>query len=101
MKHKDIQFKSRRTKATEIMDNKEQDNGKIRKKLDKMNLEDLLEYIQLFTHLFNKKKFKKLLERREWDHEINMMDEVLKELNAKAYAMTLKKKEALNQWLDE
>ena len=101
MKHKDIQFKSRRTKATEIMDNKEQDNGKSRKKLDKMNLEDLLEYIQLFTHLFNKKKFKKLLERREWDHEINMMDEVLKELNAKAYAMTLKKKEALNQWLDE
>ena len=101
MKHKDIQFKSRRTKATEIMDNKEQDNGKIRKKLDKMNLEDLLEYIQLFTHLFNKKKFKKLPERREWDHEINMMDEVLKELNAKAYAMTLKKKEALNQWLDE
>ena len=101
MKHKDIQFKSRRTKATEIMDNKEQDNGKIRKKLDKMNLEDLLEYIQLFTHLFNKKKFKKLLERREWDHEINMMDEVLKELNAKAYAMTLKKKEALNQWLDK
>ena len=83
------------------MDNKEQDNGKIRKKLDKMNLEDLLEYIQLFTHLFNKKKFKKLPERREWDHEINMMDEVLKELNAKAYAMTLKKKEALNQWLDE
>ncbi len=101
MKHKDIQFKSRRTKAIEIMDNKEQDNGKIRKKLDKMNLEDLLEYIQLFTHLFNKKKFKKLPERREWDHEINMMDKVLKELNAKAYAMTLKKKEALNQWLDE
>ena len=29
------------------------------------------------------------------------MDEALKELNAKAYAMTLKKEEALNQWLDE
>ena len=29
------------------------------------------------------------------------MDEVPKELNAKAYAMTLKKEEALNQWLDE
>jgi len=29
------------------------------------------------------------------------MDEVPKELNAKAYAMTLKEKEALNQWLDE
>jgi len=29
------------------------------------NLEDLLEYIQSFTHLFNKKKFEKLLEQRE------------------------------------
>ena len=62
-----------------------------------MNLEDLLEYIRLFTHLFNKKKFKKLLERQEWDHEINLTDKVPKELNAKAYAMTLKEEEALNQ----
>jgi len=29
------------------------------------------------------------------------MDEAPKELNTKAYAMTLKKEEALNQWLDE
>ena len=29
------------------------------------------------------------------------MNKALKELNAKAYAMTLKEKEALNQWLDE
>jgi len=66
-----------------------------------MNPEDLPEYIWPFTHLFNKKKFKKLLERCEWDHEINLMDEALKELNAKAYTMTLKEEEALNQWLDE
>ena len=52
-------------------------------------------------HLFNKKKFKKLLERHEWDHEINLTEEVLKKLNAKAYTMILKKEEALNQWLDE
>ena len=39
-----------------------QDNGKIGKELDKTNLEDLPEYIQPFTHLFNKKKFEKLLE---------------------------------------
>jgi len=44
------------------METKEQDNGEIGKEPDKMNLEDLLEYIQLFTHLFNKKKFEKLLE---------------------------------------
>ena len=29
------------------------------------------------------------------------MKEAPKELNAKAYAMTLKKEKALNQWLDE
>jgi len=51
--------------------------------------------------LFNKKKFKKLLERQEWDYEINLTNEAPKELNAKAYIMTLKKEEVLNQWLDK
>ena len=51
--------------------------------------------------MFNKKKFKKLPERQEWDHEINLTDEAPKELNAKAYAMALKEEEVLNQWLDE
>ena len=59
MKHKDIRFKTRRTKTTENM---EQDNGEISKELDKTNPEDLLEYIQPFMHLFNKKKFEKLPE---------------------------------------
>jgi len=85
----------------ETKDNQEQDNGEIGKEPDKTNPEDLPEYIRPFTHLFNKKKFEKLLERREWDHKINLMDEAPKELNAKAYAMTLKEEEALNQWLDE
>ena len=101
MKHKDIQFKSRRTKAMETTDNKEQDNEEIRKEQNKTNPENLPEYIRPFTHLFNKKKFEKLLERCEWDHEINLTDEAPKELNTKAYAMTLKEEEALNQWLDE
>jgi len=47
-------------------------------------------------HLFNKKKFEKLLERHEWDHEINLTEEVFRELNAKAYTITLKEEEALN-----
>jgi len=101
MKHEDIQFKSKRTKVTETMDNKKQDNEEIRKKPDKTNSEDLPEYIQPFTYLFNKKKFEKLQERCEWDHEINLIDEAPKELNAKAYTMTLKKEEALNQWLNK
>jgi len=66
-----------------------------------MNPEDLPEYIWPFTHLFNKKKFEKLPERHEWDHEINLTDEVPKELNTKTYAMILKEEEALNQWLDK
>ena len=92
IKHQNIEFKTKRTQATETQDKDKTDIGK---EPDLMNPEDLLEYIQLFTHLFNKKKFEKLLERREQDHEINLMEEVLKELNAKAYAMTIKEKEAL------
>jgi len=94
MKYQDIEFRTRRTQA---MENKEQDNREIGKEPNTTNPEDLLEYICLFTHLFNKKKFKKLPEQREWDHEINLMEETPKELNAKAYIMTVKKEEeALN-----
>jgi len=98
IKHQDIEFKTRKTQT---MESEEQDNSKIGKEPDATYPEDLSEYIQPFTHLFNKKKFEKLLEQREWDHEINLMEEALKELNAKAYAMTIKEEEALNQWLDE
>ena len=100
MTHKDIRFNSRRTKET-VTDKTEQDNGEIGKEPDKTNPEDLPDYIQPFTHLFNKKKFEKLPERCRWDHEINLTEEVPRELNAKAYAMTLKEEEALNQWLDK
>jgi len=37
-------------------------NQEVGKKPDSTNLEDLPDYIQLFTHLFNKKKFEKLPE---------------------------------------
>jgi len=101
MTHKDIQFNSRRIKDMETKDNREQDNGEIGKEQDKTNPEDLPKYIRPLTHLFNKKKFEKLPERHKWDHEINLTEEAPRELNAKAYAMTLKEEEALNQWLDE
>jgi len=101
MTYKDIQFNSRRTKAMETNDKQEQDNGEIGKEPDKTNPEDLPNYIRPFTHLFNKKKFEKPPERREWDYKINLTDKAPKELNTKAYVMTLKEKEALNQWLDE
>jgi len=42
MKHKDIRFKTRRTKTMEIT---EQNNGKIGKEPDKTNPEDLPDYI--------------------------------------------------------
>ena len=35
------------------------------------------------------------------NHEINLMEEAPKKLNAKVYIITLKEEEALNQWLDE
>ena len=62
MKHEDIRFKTRRTKATEIT---EQNKKEIGKEPDNTNPEDLLDYIRPFTHLFNKKKFEKLPERHE------------------------------------
>ena len=62
IKHQNIEFKTRRTQVTETM---AQDNGKIGKKLEKTNPEDLPEYIWSFTHLFNKKKFEKLPEQCE------------------------------------
>ena len=101
MKHENIWFKTRRTKEMKTKDTTTQNNREIGKEPDKTNPEDLLEYIRPFTHLFNKKKFEKLPERQEWDYEINLMDKAPKELNAKAYAITLKEEEALNQWLDE
>jgi len=72
MKHQDIRFETKRTQAMKTMT---QDNREIGKEPDKTNPEDLPDYIRSFTHLFNKKKFEKLLKRREWDHEINLMDE--------------------------
>ena len=59
MKYQDIEF---RTKRTQAIENKEQDNREIGKEPDMMNPEDLPEYICPFTYLFNKKKFEKLLE---------------------------------------
>ena len=52
-------------------------------------------------YLFNKKKFKKLPDKQEWDHKINLIEKASKELNTKAYAMTIKKEETLNQQLDK
>jgi len=75
------------------MEDTDKEQPKIDKKSDLINPKDLPEYIELFTHLFNKKKFEKLLEQREWDHEINLMEETPKKLNAKAYAMTIKENE--------
>jgi len=73
MKHKNIRFKTRRIKA---METTEQNNEEISKELDRTNPEDLPEYIRPFTHLFNKKKFEKLPERCEWNHEINLTEGV-------------------------
>jgi len=83
------------------MDDNDKGQQEIEKEPDPTSPEDLPDYIQPFTYLFNKKKFKKLLEKQEWDHEINLTEETPRELNAKAYAMTIKEEEALNKWLNE
>jgi len=60
-----------------------------------MNLEDIPECIWLFTYLLNKKKFEKLLKKREWNHKINLLEDGPKELDAKAYIITVNEDEAL------
>ena len=92
IKHQDIKFKIQWTQAMETSDKDKSDIGK---EPDPTNLEDLLDYIWPFMHLFNK-KFERLLERREWDYEINLTDEAPKELNIKAYVIAIKE-ETLNQ----
>jgi len=59
VKHQDIKFKTRRIQAIETNNKDQQEIGK---EPDPMNSEDLPDYIQSFTNLFNKKKFEKLLE---------------------------------------
>jgi len=71
------------------------------KEPDKTRELDLPKYIQLFTHLFNKKKFEALPQKREWDHEINLVEQAPGELNTKVYAMIIKEEETLNEWLDK
>jgi len=97
MEHKFIRFTpwSRRLLPKEEEESKGGD-----KEPDPTNPKDLPKYVQLFTHLFNKKKFEKLLDWGEWDHKINLIEEAPKELNTKAYLITLKEEETLSQWLD-
>ena len=57
IKHQNIEFKTKRSQAIG-----KQNNREIGKEPNATNPEDLLDYIQPFTHLFNKKKFKKLPE---------------------------------------
>ena len=54
------------------------------KELDPTNLKDLLEYIQLFIYIFNKKKFEKLPERREQNYVINLLEDTPKEFKYKS-----------------
>jgi len=79
------------------MDNQNKGQQEVSKKPDLTNIKNLPEYIWFFIYLFNKKKFKKLPERWEWDHKINLTEDVPKELNAKSYTMTIKENKALNQ----
>ena len=86
--HQDISFISR-IQRLQLIDDKNKGQQKTGKELDPINSEDLLKYIQPFIYLFNKKKFEKLSEWRKWDHKINLIEDVPKELNTKAYAITI------------
>ena len=86
-------LKTRRIQPIEETDKEHQE---ISKKPDPMNSEDLPECIWPFTHFFNKKKFEKLLEKREQNHKINLLEDRPKELDTKAYILTVNEDKALN-----
>ena len=52
-----------RTRKIKLIEEMDKEYYEIRKESNLTNPEDLSEYIQYFTYLFNKKKFEKLLER--------------------------------------
>ena len=64
LKHQNISFSSK-YQRTQTADDNDKEQQEIGKEPDPTNLENLPDYIWPFTHLFNKKKFEKLLERRE------------------------------------
>jgi len=61
MKHEDIRFKTKRAKA---METTEQDNGEIRKKLDKTNPENLLNIFDL-SHTYSTRRSLKSYQKDE------------------------------------
>jgi hypothetical protein len=79
----------------------ETDNIDLEKETDNTNSEDLPDYIQPFTYLFNKKNFNQLSKRTEWDHQINLTKDAPVEISSKVYNMTLREKEELNKFLDK
>ena len=93
MEYKSIQFtlQSRR-----LLLKKEEESKGGDKEPNPTNSKDLPKYVQLFTYLFSEKKFKKLPKRQEQNHEINPIEEALKELNTKAYLIMLEEEKTLN-----
>ena len=59
------------------------------------------DYIKPFQHLFEKKNFDKLPIRREWDHEINLTEDVPASIPAWLYWMTPVEQEAINQFVED
>ena len=58
-------------------------------------------YIDNFNHLFEKKNFDKLPGQQEWDHEINLILDALKELPAQNYQMMTVELQALDDFVNE
>ncbi|KAF8624451.1 hypothetical protein AX17_007132 [Amanita inopinata Kibby_2008] len=59
------------------------------------------DYVKPYRHLFEKKEFDKLPPHRDWDHEINLTNDALKDLPAKVYPMTQTELQTLDEFLEE
>jgi hypothetical protein len=63
--------------------------------------EDLPEYLQDYQDVFEEQEFNELLQRRPWDHAIELLPGSKTTLNCKLYPLTLDKQKQLKNFLEE
>ena len=83
------------------MNNQDQGQQKIGKKLDLTNPEDFPEYIWLFIYLFNKKKFEKLLKKKKMGPQNQSIGRCTKGIKYKSICNNYQEKRSLKQMVGQ
>ena len=88
-----------------IKDQNNETNGRNRQKtlenMQETRFNQFRRFTRVYLTIYTFIQQEKLPERREQDYEINLLEDIPKRLNAKAYAIIVKEDKVLNQWLDK